>query len=150
MSVRVTGMESLNRNIGKIKKSVGVDVFKALVGGANLVRTTAIKSIQSVSQGKTVTRTRQGGGTYLHVASRPGDPPNTDTGRLVSSIEVEIDGESVFVGSSLEYAGKLEFGDRGSNLEKRPWLNRAVESNRTEINRRIADAAIKGIRRGGR
>lgn len=150
MSARVTGMESLNRNIDRIKKSVGVDVFKALVVGANLVRTTAIKSIQTVSSGRTVQRTRAGGGTYLHVVSRPNDPPNTDTGRLVSSINVEIDGESAFVGSSLEYAGKLEFGDKGSNLEKRPWLNPALESNRTEINRRIADAAKKGVRRGGR
>lgn len=144
MSARVTGMESLNRNIDRIKKSVGVDVFKALVVGANLVRTTAIKSIQTVSSGRTVQRTRAGGGTYLHVVSRPNDPPNTDTGRLVSSINVEIDGESAFVGSSLEYAGKLEFEG------KRPWLNPALESNRTEINRRIADAAKKGVRRGGR
>lgn len=148
MSVRVTGMESLNRNIGKIKKSVGVDVFKALVGGANLVRTTAIKSIQTVSAGRTVQRTREGGGTYLHVVSRPNDPPNTDTGRLVSSIEVEIAKKSAFVGSSLEYAGKLEFGD--SRMRARPWLNRAMEGNKTEIQKSIRDAVLKGVRRGGR
>ena len=76
--------------------------------------------------------------------------PSIQQAFLAEGVDVEIDGESVFVGSSLEYAGKLEFGDKGSNLEKRPWLNPALESNRTEINRRIAEAAIKGIRRGGR
>lgn len=148
MSVRVTGMEQLQKNIAQAKRNVGAEVFKAINQGAQMVRTTAVKSIERVSFGRRVTRTRASGNTYEHISSRPGDAPNTDTGRLIGSVAVEIGARSAFVGSSVEYAGALEFGE--ASMAARPWLNPALEANRTEIAKRIERAvflrALKGVR----
>lgn len=137
----VEGVEEVNRNLARLRKVYGKAVVEAAVSGAELVRGTAIKSIQSTSGGEVVTRTRAGGGTYEHTVSKEGDAPNTDTGRLVSSIQVDINPLGIFVGSTLEYAGYLEFGT--SAMEPRPWLNPALESNRRNIERLMADAVSK-------
>ena len=63
----------------------------------------------SVGQGRT------------HVASRPGYPPNVDTGQLRSSVRQERTGHlqrTVLVGA--EYAERLEFG--GGRTAARPFL----------------------------
>jgi HK97 gp10 family phage protein len=59
-------------------------------------------------------------------AAPPGSPPNTDTGRLVQSIEVEKgEGNSFLVGTNLKYGAWLEFGTR--QMDARPWLSVAVK-----------------------
>lgn len=135
----VEGMEELNRNMAKLSKNYGKAVAEAGVSGAELVRGAAIKSIQNTSDGGQVTRSRPGGGTYTHTVSAPDQAPNTDTGRLVSSIQVDVNPFGIFVGSTLEYAGYLEFGT--SIMEERPWLNPALESQRRNIERLMIDAA---------
>lgn len=134
----VEGVEEVNRNLARLGKEYGEAVVKASMAGAELVRGEAIKSIQSTSGGDVVTRTRAGGGTYDHTVSEAGDAPNTDTGRLVSSIQVDVNPLGIFVGSSLEYAGYLEFGT--SSMEPRPWLNPALESQRRNIEKLVANA----------
>lgn len=135
----VEGMEELKANMAKLSKEYGAAVAKAAVAGAELVRGEAIKSIQSTSSGQRVTRYRAGGGQYEHTASAPGDAPNTDTGRLASSVQVDVKPFGIFVGSTLQYAGHLEFGT--SSMEPRPWLNPALESQRRNIERLMIDAA---------
>jgi HK97 gp10 family phage protein len=58
--------------------------------------------------------------------SRPGEAPNTDTGRLAQSIkfEFEDDGLKSLVGTNLKYGAALEFGTK--NMAPRPWLSTAV------------------------
>lgn len=61
--------------------------------------------------------------------SKPGDPPNTDTGRLVQSIKMEFTngGAVALVGTNLKYGAFLEFGT--STMSARPWLSRAFKEN---------------------
>lgn len=137
-NIDIDGIDELQRNFAAMAKEYGVKVAQATQEGGEMVRGTAVKSIQEKSSGKQVTRYREGGQPYSHVQSQEGDAPNTDTGRLVQSINVQIKPDGVFVGSTLKYAPALEF-----SLD-RPWLNPALESNRSAILKRLA-AAVKKI-----
>jgi HK97 gp10 family phage protein len=127
----IVGAEELQRNIEKLAEEVGREMADVLQAGGQLVRSTAIKSIQEKSPGEAVTRSRNGGGSYTHTASKEGAAPNTDTGRLVSSVQVETRQGFVYVGSTLDYAGFLENGTR--YMGERPWLIPALESRRNDI-----------------
>lgn len=134
--------------------SLGADMEKALERGivqtANQVRNSAIKSIQNQTMGTYVTRYSQGGSAYDHVASRPGDAPNTDTGALVNSIAVEkIKGEPVaFVGSGLEYSKYLELGTK--NMQPRPWLEPALNANISNLEKNIIKQAKNMIKQAAK
>lgn len=68
-------------------------------------------------------RGRQYGG---HRASAPGDPPATDTGRLINSIAWERESALVRrVGTNVEYAPGLEYGNR--RVAPRPFMRVAVD-----------------------
>lgn len=136
--MKIAGMNKLKKNFDRLAKKYGEDVMKASVAGGQLVRSDAIKSIQAVSSGDVVTRYRNGGQSYEHTASKPGDAPNTDTGNLVKSINVTVKRNGVYVGSYVEYAPHLEFGTK--TMRARPWLNPALERNRKNIREQIANA----------
>jgi len=144
----VTGVDELNRNLAKMVDRYGKAVTDAVMVSAEMVRSTAVRSIQSQSSGNVVTRYRQGGGSYQHVVSSPNSPPNTDTGALARSVVVEVQKNDVFVGSGLEYAPHLEFGT--SKMTQRPFLNPALEQNRRRISKLIGDAIKKTSNRGVR
>ncbi len=146
MSVTVTGQEELRR----VMLSLGRDMEKALAQGVFLtaqdIRTHAIKSIQKQNFGTYTTRSRQGGGTYTHIAAAPGMAPNTDTGKLVNSIAVEMDWKdaSAEIGSNLDYSSFLEFGT--VEMEPRPWLSPAVDANRGNMQENLVKAAMATIK----
>lgn len=142
----VTGVEELNRNLAKMADRYGKAVADALVVSGEMVRSTAVRSIQSRSSGATVTRYREGGGSYTHLVSAPNSPPNTDTGALARSVVVEVQSEDVYVGSGLEYAPHLEFGT--VKMQPRPFLNPALEGNRRRIGKLVSDAIKKTSNRG--
>ena len=70
-----------------------------------------------------------------HQASAPGQPPATDTGQLVRSIQWNVEGtEGEVVGvirASAPYAAMLEFGT--SNIAPRPYMQPGLESQRRKI-----------------
>jgi HK97 gp10 family phage protein len=142
----VQGVEQLQKNLAKMAERYGKAVADSLLVSGEMVRGTAIKSIQQKSNGAMQTRYRAGGGSYQHMASAPNSPPNTDTGRLVSSVVVEVQQDDVYVGSSLFYAPHLEFGTK--NMTQRPWLNPALEQNRKRISKLISDAVKKTTDKG--
>jgi len=148
VSVKVSGMRNFQTQIRKLGDSFGDAVNAGVFLTASEMRTYAIKSIQEQSPGKSVKRSRQGGGTYPHVAASPGQAPNTDTGKLVASIAVEKKAESTyFVGSGLSYAKYLEFGT--SKMLARPWLQPAIRANRNALIDNIekaVDLAVKGLK----
>jgi Mu-like prophage protein gpG len=72
------------------------------------------------------------------VRSAPGEPPKSDTGRLVGSIRHEHDFLSASVGSDVNYAGYLELGT--SKMANRPYLVPSLEENNNLIERMIMDA----------
>lgn len=57
-------------------------------------------------------------------ASKPGDPPNSDTGRLINSIRFRKDGNAYLVGTNVPYGSYLEFGTQ--DMAPRPWLSVAL------------------------
>ncbi len=75
--------------------------------------------------------------------SYPGDPPNSDTGRLMQSIEFDFPNEFTGrVGTGLKYGAYLEFGTL--KMEPRPWLSTAVETVSEEIGE-IFERNLKGL-----
>lgn len=109
------------------------------------VRTNAIKSIQSVSNGRDVTRYTVAGNQYQHIASAPGDAPNTDTGALVNSIQVADQGRNKIVGSDLIYGRHLEFGTR--KMRARPFMVPAAEKSKLKVERVLRSEVQKELAR---
>lgn len=131
-SVKVDGTQQVAQNLERLAKKYGAATVKAANTAALLVEGDAKKSIQAGSPGTTVIRHQAGSGApYEHTAAEEGSAPNTDTGTLVKSIRVETTPRGIFVGSTLNYAGWLEFGTK--KMGARPWLNPALESNRATI-----------------
>lgn len=146
MSVQVTGEAELRRVLNSVGKDMEDAMSKGVFLTAQQIRTHAIKSIQEQGFGTYVIRSRQGGGTYAHIAAAPGKAPNTDTGKLVSSIAVEMDKKKpeADVGSNLEYSAFLEMGT--TSMEPRPWLMPAVNAKRDNLTQNIVKAAMAVIK----
>ena len=109
-----------------------LDQAKQIVAaGGNMVRNTAVQSIQShQSSGRVYEKYNP---RRTHTASTAGNPPNTDTGFLVNNIHVIIDpdGLGASVESRADYSEALEFGT--SKMGARPFLQPALEENRSKI-----------------
>lgn len=82
-----------------------------------------------------------------HVPSKPGKPPNQDTGVLAGNIGVRVARPLVVeVFSEAPYAALLEFGT--SKMAERPYLRPAGAKKATEVQSLFAATAAK-IARGG-
>lgn len=131
--IKVTGMDELLKNLNGLAVDIPRAIDEAVVDVALNVKSDAVKSIQEVSAGGVVTRYTQGGKPVDHVVSAAGDAPNTDTGRLASSIAMSHDKGSgeAYVSTDVEYAAHLEFGT--SKMRARPFLEPALEENRDHL-----------------
>lgn len=132
----VQGLDQLTKNLNALRKNVGKAIADAHFKAGKQVEGSAIRSIQTVSPGREVKREREGGAEYFHIAAQRGFTPNTDTGRLVASIQTEVKPDKVFVGSALEYSRRLEFDGWA-------WLVPALESEKDAISK-IFTKAIGG------
>lgn len=139
-SAKITGVEQTKAKFAELSKQLGDAVAMAVLASAESVKTTAVKSIQEQSPGRQVIRSRAGGSTYNHIAAQAGEAPNTDTGRLSSSIAVEIDASrlTALIGTNVDYSRVLELGS--STMEARPYLQPALERNREKTKNRIIRA----------
>ena len=133
-------VDGLNDILKKLE-SFEVDTNKAVDETVRLtalrVQRDAVSAIRGPSSG------RQYGN---HVASKPGDAPNTDTGRLIGSIRMEHEkgSESARVGTDLDYGALLE-------LEKdRPWLNPALEKNIDKFDKTLSKVLDNQIKKAGK
>jgi len=139
------GLKKLNRQLDRLQKDIDAPALKALGEAALLLHGEAVKSIQERSPGKIVNV----GGRRIQ-RSKPGDPPNTQTGRLVKSIRWVLNRTQKIatVGSRLNYAFWLEFGT--NKMEARPWLRPAfikMKDAMAEVYTKAISAAIKGVGR---
>lgn len=123
MSVVVSGLAELNATIARLTVNMDEAVDDAVKITATKVQKNAVKSIREPSIGTHVTRYTAGGVGYDHVASKPGDAPNSDTGRLMGSVDVDHHkGHQVaYVGTNVDYGFFLE------TVYNRPWLEPAKE-----------------------
>lgn len=83
-----------------------------------------------------------------HVASRPGEPPNEDTGVLRGNIETAQTGPlSAEVRSKAPYAAALEFST--AKMSARPYMRPARDNKIKEIRKKMVDQMNKLVKRSG-
>lgn len=82
--------------------------------------------------------------------SKPGEPPNTDTGRLANSISAthKAGAHEAFVHTDIDYAPHLEFGT--VKMEARPFLAPQMETVQQKLHDGVKRAINRQIDEAGR
>jgi len=129
MTFKFNGVEEATKALEKVKEDLEKDMKEVLLGGGQLIRGEAVRSIQQGSKsGKTYKKYNP---TRTHKASAPGEAPASDTGFLVSNIRVKEQKDVVMVSSEASYSKFLEFGT--SKMLARPFLFPAFEKSKPKI-----------------
>lgn len=126
----IKGLKKMMAQLDRAQSEILSGQVKAVQLSTLRLHELAVQSIQEIHGGKPQVRYNP---KRVVVASNPGDPPNSDTGRLVQSIKFDFQksGQIGRVGSNLKYAAYLEFGTE--NMAPRPWLSTAVEAVNKEV-----------------
>lgn len=164
VEIRLEGSKELQAALDDISDDVRAEVSKAVIGTAVELRGDVMKSIKKPGTGTMYYRifdpdtgftnifagdsegyvTSVKGRLNLsatHRASADGEPPASDTGRLLSSIYFDEEGPlSAVVGSDVDYAVYLEYGTL--TMAARPFFRPAVDDIRAKYNKRL-EAAIR-------
>lgn len=140
VKVNARELNELADKLAKAARDTEFQSVRALRTFALLIGRKAKEKIQKGSRsGRTYTRR-----SVTHVASASGEPPKTDSGRLVASIRpVFTDRFSAEVGSLSNiaiYGGMLEEGTK--NMAARPWLEPTLKENESAL-QGLFTAAIK-------
>ena len=141
MTIR-THTKRINKS-RKVMDKYESQVERIIVKGANDVRNTAVKSINThQSSGVTYEKYNP---RRTHTASTAGNPPNTDTGYLARNIHIVVDGDKhgASVESRADYSEALEFGT--SKMAARPFMQPALEENRRNIISMYAQLKARGV-----
>ena len=137
MTVKLDTSKSLASMDALVKKK-NAAVNRALIVSAQEVSAYIKKSITShKSKGREYLR-----GTVSHFASRPGYPPNGDTGFLAFSTSPTktVKNGAVYVRVVAKYAKALEYGKLSKGLKPRPFVKPARQKLGAKIAKRIRDA----------
>jgi len=142
---KITGLEKLRKRINQLEKDVLSGQVTAMQEATLLLHETAVKLIQDNSDGRPTIRD----GRTVNV-SKPGDPPNTDTGRLAQSIKFDFQKNGLVgrVGTNLKYGKWLEFGTE--KIAARPWLSLSlvlVRNAAAELFAKYLKGSVKGAAR---
>lgn len=134
-------MRGAKQHIARLRKLSGPtmerNVGRALFAGGELIQTEAQISITAGAV--------SGKG---HVPSRPGEPPNQDTGVLANNIEtVQREPLVVEVSSNAPYSVPLEFGT--SRMGARPFMAPARDAKRREVVA-LVERAVNSVVKGSR
>jgi len=142
--VRLTGTKELKEALKRLGVNADKELADAVRMTAQAIRSTAIKSIQrGTKSGDVYEKTNP---RRTHRASAAGEPPASDTGRLVGSIRADIAGKEASVSANTVYAAPLEFGT--SKMKPRPFMIPALEAERPSWERRLRQAVDKATKRG--
>lgn len=80
-----------------------------------------------------------------HVPSKPGEPPNQDTGVLGNNIEVTQPSDfEVEISSNAPYSSALEFGT--SRVQARPFMRPAIENTKDDVQKLISRAVAHVVK----
>jgi|AKVG01.1.fsa_nt_gi HK97 gp10 family phage protein len=125
MTVEIEGLEEFNKAITRFAKDNEKETDRLLADMAFDTQQEAVDLIRKPSKpGKTYKRRG-----VTHTASAPFNPPNADTGNLMSNIKVVRERMLNYTvgtrGSGAPYGLYLEFGT--SKMKARPWLSPAVD-----------------------
>jgi phage gpG-like protein len=141
-------LATIRAKLGEVQNVVFLATGKQLYEGIFTIHRHAFMSItQQESSGRSYRRGKNH--DIEHVASEPGYPPNSDTGRLAQSIAFDVDVEKLeaVVGTNVQYGAFLEMGTK--NIAARPWLFPAFEAHKEEIKANLASALRDAIRKAG-
>ena len=129
MKFQFTGVAKAVEALEKVKEDLENNMQEVLLGGGQLIRGEAIRSIQTgAKSGKTYKKYNP---TRTHKASAPGEAPASDTGFLVSNIRVKDQKDFVEVRSEASYSKFLEYGT--SKMLARPFMFPASEKSKPKI-----------------
>ena len=109
----------------------------------------ARRSIEKISGGKVYVRKRGKRETEVHIASKPGDAPNKDSGDLIRNIRVsKVEGNarrgySASVEAVTPYASYLEYGAK--RMKARPFMAPALAKNKPKIAKLIRNAVRSAL-----
>lgn len=119
---KITGVDRAKRRIESMAGREKIElVGQALFAGGEMIKAEAARSI---TEGAV-----SGAG---HVPSRPGEPPNEDTGTLRRNITVtQVGPLHVRVASNAPYSAHLEFGT--SKMAARPFMGPAARAKKKAV-----------------
>lgn len=125
----------------RLKKLAGAEVVRmagaVVYEGADTARAEAFRSVSAGSV--------SGKG---HVPSKPGEPPNRDTGELQAGMEsLQTGALTAQFRSSAPHSRPLEFGT--SRVAARPHVRPARDKTAPEIRKRFAEQMDKLVKRSG-
>ena len=144
ISIQVKGFKKVMASLKNLEQDLEKPFREVIVGGAQLIRGEAIKSIQSGPKSGRIYEKYNPRRT--HRASAPGQAPASDTGNLVRNIVVKQENpDLVKVESNALYSSFLEFGT--SKMLARPFLFPATERSRPKIVQAVFNRVVKEIQR---
>ena len=141
---KVKGIKKAMDSLKSLERDLEAPFREVILGGAQLIRSEAVKSImQGPKTGRIYEKYNP---RRTHRASAPGQAPASDTGNLVSQIQVkQTNPDEVVVESGANYSKFLEFGT--SKILPRPFLFPATERSRPKIQQAIFNKVVQTIRR---
>lgn len=125
VSVQITGVDDFIKECQNTASEGKRTIGQLLLEAATMTYKFAIDSIrQGARSGRTYFKTKE---KIPHIAAGPGEPPKTDTGRLVANILLlkESNGYSVGSRKGAPHGFWQEFGT--SLMKAHPWLTPAFE-----------------------
>lgn len=131
--IKVSGFDDLISDIGMVGERSGEAMSRVLEIAAFQTHKYAVEGIMAGGTGIVYQKYNP---RRQHQASAAGQYPASDTGRLASSVQVELNSaNSIRVGTALKYGAYLEFGT--SKMAPRPWLMPSVEKAMVDVRREI-------------
>lgn len=132
------GLDKHRRRLKALASPEVVRLAGAVVyEGADMIRAEAFRMVSAGSV--------SGAG---HIPSRPGEPPNRDTGTLQANFEaLQTGATSAEFRSRAPYAGALEFGT--SKMASRPYVRPARDKMAPKIRARFAEQLDRLVKRSG-
>ena len=112
----LNGLDNLQKKLDQLLITSKEKVMESLLESGNDLKQTAIEDMHQSKSGKMY---------GSHQASAPGESPAEFYGKLIESIKVRQEGDSVIIGTVLNYGTYLELGT--SRIAARPWLNPAYK-----------------------
>ena len=141
-TIKINNLQETLKQLGRLEESMEKPLQEVLMGGGQLIRSEAIKSIQTGAKSGIVYEKYNP--RRSHRSSAPGQSPASDTGNLVSKIIVKNNKDEVRVQSNANYSKFLEFGT--SKMLARPFMFPAKEKSKKRIIQITANKVVEAIR----
>lgn len=131
----------------EFKKHLNAEIIQRLRTACEVVRATAVKSLNVTAHVRTRRRDAQGrfkSATVGYEPSKPGQPPRWRTRTLIGSVFYDVDEseQAGIVGTPVDYGRHLELGT--TNMAARPWLRPSLYRNLQRITKILTKKLPKG------